>query len=201
MAGVAGDAHVQPEPVELRPPLWSGLLVEGIFRRSPSAIVLQQTKNKLHRGTGAPARRREPRVRSNQPKCWMASSDLGAGEPVDLAALDIHVTAVLLKMYLRELPTPLFPDAVTSLFDAVRGASGCSSVWPGERLGLMTADPMVRARAQQKAPRTSSAWRLCRPLCRRCQRRTRSCWPTWRTCSTRCASERRNAAATGLEAY
>lgn len=59
---------------------------------------------------------------------------------MDLAVLDIHVTAVLLKMYLRELPTPLFPDAATSLFDAVRGASGHTTALSGETLGLMYAD-------------------------------------------------------------
>ena len=42
-------------------------------------------------------------------------------EAVDLSQLDIHVSAVLLKMYLRDLPAGLFPSATVPLLTSVRG--------------------------------------------------------------------------------
>ncbi|KAI8376306.1 Rho GTPase activation protein [Radiomyces spectabilis] len=56
----------------------SGLRQEGLFRIPPSASELQQVKQAFNRG-----------------------------ETVDLANYDIHLSAALLKVFLRELPEPL----------------------------------------------------------------------------------------------
>ncbi|KAG8977160.1 hypothetical protein FRC05_002157 [Tulasnella sp. 425] len=57
-----------------------GMEVEGIFRRSPSSVLLRQAKEAYDRG-----------------------------QPVSLAAWgDPHIAAVLLKKFFRDLPEPLF---------------------------------------------------------------------------------------------
>ncbi|KAF9896386.1 hypothetical protein BX616_007557, partial [Lobosporangium transversale] len=61
----------------------NGLYVEGLFRRSPSSAMLKQVRAAYDRGN-----------------------------PVDLSEYDIHISAVLLKLFLRELPEPLFPMSV-----------------------------------------------------------------------------------------
>eukprot|EP00049_Salpingoeca_infusionum_P018809 m.358865 g.358865 ORF g.358865 m.358865 type:complete len:598 (-) comp18325_c0_seq1:118-1911(-) len=58
--------------------LETGLDVEGIFRRSASAVLVQQLKE-----------------------------DIDTGLPVDFSQHDAHVPAVLIKMFLRNLPEPL----------------------------------------------------------------------------------------------
>ncbi|KAG0234946.1 hypothetical protein BGW42_006045 [Actinomortierella wolfii] len=58
-----------------------GLHVEGLFRRSPSSAMLKQVRAAYNRGN-----------------------------PVDLTEYDIHISAVLLKMFLKELPEPIFPQ-------------------------------------------------------------------------------------------
>ncbi|KAG9325599.1 hypothetical protein KVV02_004901 [Mortierella alpina] len=58
----------------------NGLYVEGLFRRSPSSVMLKQVRAAYDRGN-----------------------------PVNLAEYDIHISAVLLKLFLRELPSPIFP--------------------------------------------------------------------------------------------
>ncbi|KAK3829692.1 MAG: Rho GTPase activation protein [Linnemannia gamsii] len=58
----------------------NGLYVEGLFRRSPSSAMLKQVRAAYDRGN-----------------------------PVNLAEYDIHISAVLLKLFLRELPEPIFP--------------------------------------------------------------------------------------------
>ncbi|KAI9226167.1 MAG: Rho GTPase activation protein, partial [Piptocephalis tieghemiana] len=63
-----------------------GLDVEGIFRRSPSSSALKAARG---------------------------GYDLG--EEVDLGEYDEHVAAVLLKLFLRELPSPLFPPRLYGL--------------------------------------------------------------------------------------
>ncbi|KAI1320971.1 hypothetical protein EDD11_009294 [Mortierella claussenii] len=65
-----------------------GLYVEGLFRRSPSSVMLKQVRAAYDRGN-----------------------------PVNLAEYDIHISAVLLKVFLREMPEPLFP---VSLFSRLR---------------------------------------------------------------------------------
>ncbi|KAK9674661.1 hypothetical protein K7432_017038, partial [Basidiobolus ranarum] len=56
-----------------------GIEVEGIFRRSPSSSALKEAKETYNRGN-----------------C------------LDLEEYGVHVAAVLLKMFFRELPTPVF---------------------------------------------------------------------------------------------
>ncbi|RKP15189.1 hypothetical protein BJ684DRAFT_14532 [Piptocephalis cylindrospora] len=63
-----------------------GLDVEGIFRRSPSSSALKAARGGYDRG-----------------------------ERVDLEEYDEHVAAVLLKLFLRELPSPLFPPPLYGL--------------------------------------------------------------------------------------
>ncbi|KFH69638.1 hypothetical protein MVEG_04444 [Podila verticillata NRRL 6337] len=61
----------------------NGLYVEGLFRRSPSSAMLKQVRAAYDRGN-----------------------------PIFLAEYDIHISAVLLKLFLRELPEPIFPVAI-----------------------------------------------------------------------------------------
>ncbi|KAF9978277.1 hypothetical protein BGZ73_003084 [Actinomortierella ambigua] len=58
----------------------NGLQVEGLFRRSPSSAMLKQVRAAYDRGN-----------------------------PVDLSEYDIHISAVLLKLFLKEMPEPVFP--------------------------------------------------------------------------------------------
>ncbi|KAF9346132.1 hypothetical protein BGX34_004161, partial [Mortierella sp. NVP85] len=58
----------------------NGLYVEGLFRRSPSSLMLKQARAAYDRGN-----------------------------PVNLSEYDIHISAVLLKLFIRELPSPMFP--------------------------------------------------------------------------------------------
>lgn len=58
----------------------NGLYIEGLFRRSPSSVMLKQVRAAYDRGN-----------------------------PVNLSDYDIHISAVLLKLFIRELPTPMFP--------------------------------------------------------------------------------------------
>ncbi|KAH7049721.1 Rho GTPase activation protein [Linnemannia elongata] len=64
----------------------NGLYVEGLFRRSPSSAMLKQVRAAYDRGN-----------------------------PVNLTEYDIHISAVLLKLFLRELPEPIFPVDLYSL--------------------------------------------------------------------------------------
>ncbi|KAG0262398.1 hypothetical protein BG011_010195 [Mortierella polycephala] len=64
----------------------NGLYVEGLFRRSPSSAMMKQVRAAYDRGN-----------------------------PVNLAEYDIHISAVLLKLFLRELPEPIFPTSIYGL--------------------------------------------------------------------------------------
>jgi hypothetical protein len=66
----------------------NGLYVEGLFRRSPSSVMLKQVRAAYDRGN-----------------------------PINLAEYDIHISAVLLKLFLRELPEPIFP---VNLYDLLQ---------------------------------------------------------------------------------
>ncbi|KAF0447231.1 Rho GTPase activation protein [Gigaspora margarita] len=57
-----------------------GLETEGVFRRSPSSVLLRQAKEAYDRGN-----------------------------PVNLKDYGVHVAAVLLKMFFNALPVPVFP--------------------------------------------------------------------------------------------
>ncbi|EIM81513.1 RhoGAP-domain-containing protein [Stereum hirsutum FP-91666 SS1] len=62
----------------------SGMMEEGLFRRSPNSVLLRQVQEAYDRG-------------------HVVSLDT-FGDP--------HLAAVLLKKYLRDLPEPLFPEAL-----------------------------------------------------------------------------------------
>ncbi|KAJ1848751.1 hypothetical protein LPJ70_000861, partial [Coemansia sp. RSA 2708] len=69
-----------------------GLATEGLFRRSPPSTALRAAKDGFNRG-----------------------------QHVDLALAGVHVACVLLKVFVRELPTPVFGDAAGSCsYDTVR---------------------------------------------------------------------------------
>ncbi|KAF9924998.1 hypothetical protein FBU30_005162 [Linnemannia zychae] len=70
----------------LRNLMGNGLYVQGLFRRSPSSAMLKQVR---------------------------AAYD--CGHPVNLTEFDIHISAVLLKLFLRELPEPMFPIELYNL--------------------------------------------------------------------------------------
>ncbi|KTW29881.1 hypothetical protein T552_01085 [Pneumocystis carinii B80] len=71
------------------------LMVEGLFRRSPSSILLKQVREAYDRGN-----------------------------PVTLSEYGPHLAAVLLKLYLRSLPEPLFTH---NLYPLLRKISDRSS--------------------------------------------------------------------------
>ncbi|KAK9767849.1 hypothetical protein K7432_002031 [Basidiobolus ranarum] len=72
-----------------------GIDVEGIFRRSPSSRSLKEAKEMYNRGNS-----------------------------VDLNEYGVHIAAVLLKMFFRELPTPAFP---AEIYDVIRKLGNCSN--------------------------------------------------------------------------
>ncbi|KAF9164663.1 hypothetical protein DFQ27_009268 [Actinomortierella ambigua] len=69
----------------------NGLHVEGLFRRSPSSAMLKQVRAAYDRGN-----------------------------PVDLSEYDIHISAVLLKLFLKELPEPIFPRELYARLGATK---------------------------------------------------------------------------------
>jgi hypothetical protein len=93
---------------------------------------------------------------------------------VDLSQMDAHLSAVLLKMFLRDLPTPLFPEDVTDLFAAVRGT--CMGHTTGMR--MMTAVSLVRRgrRPMQSGRARRSGSPRSRPLWSGCPPRTSLFW-------------------------
>ncbi|KAJ2078383.1 hypothetical protein H4R24_004516 [Coemansia sp. RSA 988] len=70
-----------------------GLSTDGLFRRSPPSTSLRAAKSGYNRG-----------------------------QNVDLSLAGVHVAAVLLKLFFRELPTPVFSngDAGSCSYDVVR---------------------------------------------------------------------------------
>jgi Rho GTPase-activating protein 1 len=73
----------------------------GLFRRSPNSVTLAQVRAAYDRGGSI---------------CTMMSSSCinarlrVTGHPVSLETYgDVHIAAVLLKKFFRDLPTPIFP--------------------------------------------------------------------------------------------
>ena len=89
-----------------------GLDVEGIFRRSPSSAHLNEVKVKLNQGGLLFFLLSKSIIKKHNGFFF----PLNLGQQVNLSDYDIHVATVLIKMFFRELPTPLFPD---SLHDAI----------------------------------------------------------------------------------
>jgi Rho GTPase-activating protein 1 len=78
-----------------------GLQDEGLFRRSPSSVLLKQVQQAYDRGIFSPS-------------SYVIELILGIiGHVVSLNTFaDPYLAAVLLKKYLRDLPDPLFPEKV-----------------------------------------------------------------------------------------
>ena len=76
--------------------LLAGMGIEGIFRRSPSAVLAKQVKLAYN-----------------------------TGDAVDMETHDdVHLAALLLKSFLRELEEPLIPF---DLYDRIMAISGASA--------------------------------------------------------------------------
>ncbi|ORY03791.1 Rho GTPase activation protein, partial [Basidiobolus meristosporus CBS 931.73] len=73
----------------------NGIEVEGIFRRSPASRSLKEAKEIYNRGNS-----------------------------LNLDDYGIHVAAVLLKMFFRELPTPAFP---ADIYELIREMGSCGN--------------------------------------------------------------------------
>lgn len=87
-----------------------GMEVEGIFRRSPSSVLLRQAKEAYDRGTYSAIPARDWGSRS--------LTTLDSGQTVSLSAWgDPHIAAVLLKKFFRDLPEPLFYE---EMFPVIR---------------------------------------------------------------------------------
>ncbi len=80
----------------------AGMDVVGIFRRAPNNSTLRQVKSMLNQG-----------------------------ETVELTELgDCHLPAVLIKLFLRELPEPLLTfQAYTSIVEIRGGCYNYSCMW------------------------------------------------------------------------
>ncbi|KAJ1731966.1 hypothetical protein LPJ61_002272 [Coemansia biformis] len=97
--GLAGG-RMLPRPVResIAHVRHQGLDTEGLFRRSPPSTALRAAKDGYNRS-----------------------------QAVDLGLAGVHVAAVLLKLYFRELPTPVFGDGAGSCsYDTVRGLPAAS---------------------------------------------------------------------------
>lgn len=68
-----------------------GLDEVGIFRRSPNMRIFREIKDSFDNG-----------------------------DSVDLSTSDIHVSATLLKVFCRRLPTPIFPESLYQEFEPMR---------------------------------------------------------------------------------
>ncbi|CAG8445009.1 10293_t:CDS:10 [Diversispora eburnea] len=68
-----------------------GLYTEGVFRRSPSSVLLKQAKDAYDRGN-----------------------------PINLEDYGVHVAAVLLKMFFNNLPVAVFPVETYDLLRQIR---------------------------------------------------------------------------------
>lgn len=79
--------------------------MEGIFRRSASAGAVREVKQKINHGV-----------------------------PINLADYDIHVSAVLFKTLLRELPEPLLTFAFFDIMMNLRTPAAVSRVGTEETL-------------------------------------------------------------------
>ncbi|QSL65026.1 hypothetical protein MERGE_002330 [Pneumocystis wakefieldiae] len=75
------------------------LMVEGLFRRSPSSILLKQVREAYDRGN-----------------------------PVTLSQYGPHLSAVLLKLYLRSLPEPLFTHNLYPLLRKISHQSSSKNI-------------------------------------------------------------------------
>ncbi|KAG5437770.1 hypothetical protein PCANB_000483 [Pneumocystis canis] len=75
------------------------LAVEGLFRRSPSSVLLKQVREAYDRGN-----------------------------PVTLSEYGPHLAAVLLKLYLRSLPEPLFTHNLYPLLKKISYQSSSSNI-------------------------------------------------------------------------
>ncbi|KAI8811246.1 Rho GTPase activation protein [Cladochytrium replicatum] len=97
-----------------------GLDTEGLFRKSPASQVLNDTKEiydlaYLHPNTNTPPPPLSPKTVNSNGK------PSKAGEPrrhlVDfdqLGAGDAHLPCSMMKVFVRELPTPIFPSSILS---------------------------------------------------------------------------------------
>ncbi|CAG8452106.1 8016_t:CDS:2 [Ambispora leptoticha] len=72
-----------------------GLETEGIFRRSPSSVLLRQAREAYDRGN-----------------------------PINLADYGVHVAAVLLKMFFAQLPVSVFPAEIYETLRQIRMKNG-----------------------------------------------------------------------------
>ncbi|CAG8437320.1 3438_t:CDS:2 [Ambispora gerdemannii] len=72
-----------------------GLETDGIFRRSPSSILLRQAREAYDRGN-----------------------------PINLADYGVHVSAVLLKMFFAQLPVSVFPAEIYETLRQIRLKNG-----------------------------------------------------------------------------
>ncbi|KAJ2751380.1 hypothetical protein IWQ56_006893 [Coemansia nantahalensis] len=100
------DGRMLPRPVRecIAHVRRHGLDTEGLFRRSPPSTALRAAKDSYNRA-----------------------------QAVDLDLAGVHVAAVLLKMYFRELPTAVFGDGAGSCgYETVRGLPAASAAGPGD---------------------------------------------------------------------
>ena len=79
-----------------------GLEEDGLFRRSPNLALLNQVTDAYDRGNKIQYRSRVTLNSRNDP---------ASGHVMSLDTFnDPHLAAVLIKKFLRDLPTPIFPE-------------------------------------------------------------------------------------------
>ena len=86
----------------------TGLEEVGLFRRSPNSVMLNQVQAAYDRGKDIHV--------VDYPIGLKSLKSLLAGHPVSLETYgDVHVAAVLLKKFFRDLPSPIFPEESYSI--------------------------------------------------------------------------------------
>ena len=80
----------------------TGMEDEGLFRRSPNSALLQQVKEAYDRG-----------ICLSPIFCLDFLIVIPLGNVVSMETFgDPHLAAVLLKKYIRDLPSPIFPESM-----------------------------------------------------------------------------------------
>ncbi|KAJ2840832.1 hypothetical protein FBU31_000090 [Coemansia sp. 'formosensis'] len=109
-----------------------GIATEGLFRRSPPSTVLRAAKDAYNRD-----------------------------QPVDLELGGVHVAAVLLKLFFRELPDPIFS---LSSYATIRALPASMTVDNNNNADVAKQMDSVRARYVEEVVLASSLTNECRLL-------------------------------------
>ena len=113
----------------LAPDPTQGLDEEGLFRISAAQSALRAVKDAYNQGTRSFTCTRSlplppfPHLSHSPTHVLRTISPWSLADPVDLEAVDIHTLACILKLFFRDLPTPLIPSEHYAAFISLAGSS------------------------------------------------------------------------------